>query len=309
MGESLTCAHREKMKKDNKIKAPLITARGKAGLGLFLITALIAACFLFADRKKDPPFVPGPPYAGPHTLLFLGCEESEKSPFAHPLLPAADEAEKKWDGYRILSVQEGDILKVVVYGADKEEFLPRKTYWHLYHPNGRDVSGLPARYLGESGAEGVKFADGTTLYAHRPPPDAVGIGTSEWPYQMRWQRLWQNYYVVAVYRGAARVICEWLVREKEGKDVSAVLGEYHGDPAHKAARMTAAELGNRISVYGFPEKDLLFAEGTQVDERRVVKSGRTITIHPEFYELIPVRREELPALPPDFPRHLVRGWQ
>ena len=252
---------------------------------LVLLLLEAALCWFYVSAyseeeslKSKQVYVPGPQYEGPHTMLFLGGDIPEKSSFTHPLLPAANEKEKQWDDYRILSAREGDILKVLVRSL--HPYQPREDYWHLYIlPHTENLQGMPARYLGDGEKHGVRFANGMEFYDKTPPPDAVDIGTEEWRYQMRWRRLWKGYYLVAVYRGQSFVVSEWLMREADGKDIVSVLGENNLDET--AASIRATWLGEKIAI----------AHGK------------------ESYELLPVRQKDMPHLPPDFPRHLLRGWQ
>lgn len=268
---------------------------------LFVLSTLLLVPFLWLfldsllprsgglpDPWRPRLFLPEPAYTGPymltthdmHPCLSAG-EDPAKSPFDHPLLPAAGPAEQEWDDYVILSVREGRLLKVLVCPRNRKDFLPREDYWHIFFPDGKDLTGMAARYVGDE-PEGVRFADGTELHASAQPPDAVPIGSSEWPYEMRWRRLWPGYYLVAVYRGDARVCAEWLTREKDGRDVDAVLGKSHHDVTWRSRNMRAAWLGEDIILYASQARG--------------------------HFEFIPLDPETRPALPPDFPRRLLRGW-
>lgn len=251
---------------------------------LLLLLGPVLCCFYLMSANSEEEsseskqtYVPGPQYEGPHTMLFLGGDIPGKSSFTHPLLPAASEQEKQWDDYRILSAREGDFLKVLVRCI--HPYQPREDYWHLYIPHTEDLQGMPARYLGNGEQHGVRFANGMEFYDKTPPPDAVDIGTEEWRYQMRWRRLWKDYYLVAVYRGQSSVVDEWLVRKRDGKNIISVLGENNLNDT--ASSIRASWLGNRIKI----------------------------SYEEEIYLLLPMRQEDMPLLPPDFPRHLLRGWQ
>ena len=157
--------------------------------------------WLHPEEKID--FVPGPPYEGPHTMLFMGG---------------------------VMSAREGDILKVVVREIKEpgKSFPHPWDFWHIYDPEGRDFAGMAARYFTGGtcgGLDGVIFEDGSVFCSHKPPPGAIRIGSPARYNEMRWRRFWKDYYLVAVYRGEAGVIDEWLMREKDGKNIGMILGE------------------------------------------------------------------------------------
>ena len=240
------------------------------------------------DPEEKIDFVPGPPYEGPHTMLFMGGDDPLKSSFVHPLLKAENEEEKWWENFRVMSVREGDILKVVVREIKdpKERSCSPWVYWHISDPERRNFAGMAAKYFTGGPCrdlDGIIFEDGSVFCSHKPPPGVIRIGTPARYNQMRWRRFWKNYYLVAVYRGEARVISEWLMREKDGKNIGMILGESN-----------LQDIDNTLGIYGSWEE-----QGISIGLR-----GTS-----ERYRLVPVTLEEIQNLPPDFPRHLLRGWQ
>ena len=242
--------------------------------------------WLHPEEKID--FVPGPPYEGPHTMLFMGGDDPLKSSFAHPLLATENEEEKQWDNFRVMSAREGDILKVVVREIKEpgKSFPHPWDFWHIYDPEGRDFAGMAARYFTGGtcgGLDGVIFEDGSVFCSHKPPPGAIRIGSPARYNEMRWRRFWKDYYLVAVYRGEAGVIDEWLMREKDGKNIGMILGESN-----------LQDTDNTFEIYGS-----WGPQGIDIGARGIS----------ERYRLVPVTLEEMENLPPDFPRHLLRGLQ
>ncbi len=233
-------------------------------------------------------FVPGPLYEGPHTLLFLGGDDPLKSSFAHPLLATENKEEKQWDNFRVMSVREGDILKVVVREiteSDERSSHPW-VYWHIYDPGRHDLAGMASRYFTGNTCErgmGIIFEDGSVFCSNKVPPGSIRIGTSAHENEMRWRRFWKDYYLVAVYRGDAMVIDEWLMREKDGKNIGMILGESN-----------LKDIDNSFGIDGS-------WDGQGIDIGAIGIS--------ESYRLVPVTLEEIESLSPDFPRHLLRGWQ
>ncbi|SHN71542.1 hypothetical protein [Desulfovibrio litoralis] len=181
----------------------------------------------------------------------------------------------------MISVQEDDILKVAFFNGAPSRF-------DVHNPTRRNFTGMPARFISlesdtgrvndDGVSRGVMFADGTILKAYLPP-DAKPIGSSEWPYEMRWRRVYKNYYHVTRYRGADTVVSEALMTEENGRDLTEALGE--SSATHKVAKNFAAGSGDRVNIYqGFSKK-------TQHD----------------FLTLIYVYEKDIP---PNFPKGLVR---
>lgn len=254
------------------------------------------------DPEEKIDFVPGPPYEGPHTMLFMGGDDPLKSSFAHPLLEAKNEGEKRFDNYRVMSVREGDILKVLVRSLDK--YASSEENWHIYDPSRRNFANMPARYISVVDSRGVRFADGTEFYKiSSRPPDAIRVGAPGWRYEMRWRRLWGEYYLVAYYRGSAGFFIEWLAREMDGKKISDALGESNLDDTWKNSNMTAHQSGPWIQV------DALFQDAGAIMPPESMAKTKNGPLRRVSYTLVPVTLDEMEKLPPDFPRHLLRGWQ
>ncbi len=79
------------------------------------------------------------------------------------------------------------------------------------------------------------------------------------------------------------VIDEWLMREKDGKNIGMILGESN-----------LKDIDNSFGIDGS-------WDGQGIDIGAIGIS--------ESYRLVPVTLEEIESLSPDFPRHLLRGWQ
>lgn len=189
----------------------------------------------------------------------------------HPLLAGGQH------GYIALTSQEGNILKVAFYYDESLKSCARLFY--IPNPSHRDFTGIPARYVTDSQGRGIMFADGTVLYSSFPS-DARPMGTSEWMYEMRWRRVYQNYYIITVFRGTGAAIKENLMTEKDGKDLTPVLGDSSVD-------RDLEDMGGSISA-------------DMVLECPVKEDGQIKYIR---YNLIPVYEKDLP---PDFPEGVVR---
>lgn len=176
----------------------------------------------------------------------------------------------------IFSVQEEDILKVAFYSTRVNMLFAR---FDVYNPSRKSFVGVPARCISNGNFYGIEFADGTVLWPYLPP-DAQNIGSSSWTYEMRWRRVYKNYYYVIVNRGADTTCFEYLVTEKNGLDISTRLG----DSSINANKRdyNAVWLGEKVKVDAG-----IFVEGKD---------------DPTFI-LTPVDEKDLP---PDFPKGLVR---
>ncbi|MDM8214725.1 hypothetical protein QUW15_00880 [Desulfovibrio piger] len=191
-------------------------------------------------------------------------------PYSHPLL-------KDGRGYVVVfSVQEEDILKVAFYYNDDE--TSRNTLLYISNPERRSFAGMAADATYDAGRDkdyGVRFEDGTTLYAPLPPSDVYPSGTREWMYQMRWRRVYGNYYLITVFRSMGNAVQEELMTERDNKDLRPILGD---SSAEEHPRFGGAIICNSLDY---------------IDEQ-----GKRIS-----YELVPVEEKDLP---PDFPKGLVR---
>ena len=201
----------------------------------------------------------------PNTTIKPG-----ETPYSHPLL-------KDGRGYVVVfSVQEEDMLKVAFYYNDDE--TSRNTLLYISNPERRSFAGMAADATYDAGrgkTYGVRFEDGTSLYAPLPPSDAYPSGTREWMYQMRWRRVYGNYYLITVFRGMGKAVREELMTERDNKDLRPMLGD---SSAEEHPKIWGAITTNKL-VYIDPQ-------------------GNHIR-----YELVTVEEKDLP---PDFPKGLVR---
>ena len=125
----------------------------------------------------------------------------------------------------LLSVQEGNILRVAMYYPEMDELEQQIDYWN---GSGIDVTGLPAAHL-RGTRDSAIFGDLILKPYVRPH---AFLGSEEWPYGIWWQRVHGNYYRVIVYR--RWIICsEYLMTEKDGQDVTWFLGEGFDTPGWK----------------------------------------------------------------------------
>lgn len=201
----------------------------------------------------------------PHTTIKPG-----ETPYSHPLL-------KGGRGYVVVfSVQEEDMLKVAFYY--NEDDTACSTLLYISNPERRSFAGMAADATYDTGRGkdyGVRFEDGTTLYAPLPPSDVYPSGTREWMYEMRWRRVYGNYYLITVFRGMGQAVREELMTERDNKDLRPLLGN---SSAEKHPEFGGAITCNIL--------DYIDEQGNRVS-----------------YELVPVEEKDLP---PDFPKGLVR---
>ena len=199
-----------------------------------------------------------------HTTIKPG-----ETPYSHPLL-------KEGRGYVVLSVQEEDMLKVAFYYSEDRPTL--STLLYISNPERRSFAGMAADKAYDAGrgkTYGVRFEDGTTLYAPLPPSDVYPSGTREWMYQMRWRRVYGNYYLITVFRSMGKAVREELMTVRDNKDLRPILGD---SSAEEHPQFGGAITCNILDY---------------IDEQ-----GKRIS-----YELVTVEEKDLP---PDFPKGLVR---
>ena len=162
-------------------------------------------------------------FIGGHTMddvytIFKWGEFQMAPQYFHPQLDAID------PDIFIVTAQEGEYLKAVVYSYDKED----DTYWkfkgpyYLPNPQKKDFSGMPVRYVRDESC--FLFADGTRLYPEWLS-DTHMIGSSEKWYNLRWRRVYKNYYMITIFRGERHAIREYLMTAKDGTDLTPILGE------------------------------------------------------------------------------------
>ena len=216
----------------------------------------------------------------PKFVFFPKRKLSKDSPYLHPRL---GESNIKGVFIYVASVPvQGDLRIYQCRAADKEasDTCLKGDFFDAPDPNPKDRTGMPA--FGGGGGTGhpyAVFADGSRFESYIPP-DAKPIGTEEWRYHLRWERVTGNYYAVTVYRGTD-IIRNGLYTEKDGRDLSSALGESSQTKTVPGPDgVFATFLGDKIEIYyDFPKRS----------ER-------------DFLSLVEVKEEELPE---DFPKGLV----
>ena len=215
----------------------------------------------------------------PKFVFFQNRELSRNSPYLHPRL---GESNIKGVFIYVASVPvQGDLRVFLCYAADNDtsDKWSKSGFFDAPDPNPKDRTGMPAFGGGGPSQRYAEFADGSRFEAYLPP-DAKPIGSEEWRYHLRWERVTGNYYAVTVYRGTD-IIRNGLYTERDGRDASPALGESSQTKTVAAPGGSfATYLGGRIEIYyDFPKRS----------ER-------------DFLSLVEVKEEELPE---DFPRGLV----
>ena len=181
----------------------------------------------------------------------------------------------------IITTQEEDYLKAAMYIYCKDEnvYIRTQGVFYLYNSQKIDFSGMPVRFINSNDC--FQFADGTKLCPSLPP-DVHKVGTSERWFEMRWRRVYNNYYLITLFRGEKQAVEEVLMTEQNGKDLAPILGE---SSKERDLRGYFASMG------GWRDKYISKLERVNGELQRTV------------YNLIPVREKDLP---PDFPKGLVR---
>ena len=218
-------------------------------------------------------FIGSPTVAEAYTIFSEG-EFPMASHYFHPQLDAIDR------DIFIATVQEGECLKAVTYRYDKE----KGTYWKFmgpyYFPNPqkRDFSKMPVRYVRGEGC--FLFSDGTRLYPELPSDTHI-IGTSALRYNVRWRRVYKNYYLISLFRGEGGAVEEELMTAKDGMDLTPILGETSKEPPHKKYYGSVGSIEKHINAY------------INVDGKEQCLESCIIVVKEK-------------DLPPDFPKGLVR---
>ena len=218
-------------------------------------------------------FIGGPTMDDVYTIFKEGQFHMTPQYF-HPQLDAID------PDIFIVTAQEGEYLKAVTYRYDKE----RGTYsfftgvYYLSNPQKKDFSKMPVRYVRGEGC--FLFADGTRLYPELPS-DTHTIGTSELRYNVRWRRVYKNYYLVTLFRGEGESVQEDLMTAKDGTDLTPILGESSKDHVHRKYYGSVGSIEKYINTY------------INVDGKEQYLESCLIVV-------------EEKDLPPDFPKGLVR---
>ena len=218
-------------------------------------------------------------FIGGHTMddvytIFTEREFHIPHHYFHPQLDAIDPE------FFIATVQEGEYLKAVVYRYSNETdaYSYFTGVYYLHNPQKKDFSKMPVRYV--RGESCFLFADGTRLYAKRPS-DTHKIGSSEKSYNVRWRRVYKNYYMVTLFRSRGNAIQESLMTAKDGTDLTPILGESSKEKNFKDYNL------------------MLFTSEPYI--RRIGKAEGE-----EGYLWLTLSIVEEKDLPPDFPKGLVR---
>ena len=218
-------------------------------------------------------FIGGPTMNDGYTIFNEGYFHMAPQYF-HPQLDAID------PDIFIATVQEGEHLKAVTYSYRKEKGVYYKFMGpcYLLNPQKKDFSKMPVRYVHGEGC--FLFADGTRLYPELPS-DTQTIGTSELRYNVRWRRVYKNYYMVTLFRGERHAIRECLITAKDGTDLTPILGDSSKEKDFKGYNL------------------MLYSSKPYI--RRLGKAEGE-----EGYLWINLSIVEEKDLPPDFPKGLVR---
>ena len=227
---------------------------------------------------------PSEPTAGaqsmePKFVFFPKRKLSKDSPYLHPKL-----GESNINGVFIYAASvpfQGDLRVFQCHVEDNEtsDKWSQYDFFDAPDPNPKNRTGMPAFGGGGTGHPYAVFADGSRFEAYIPP-DAKPVGSEEWRYHMRWERVHGRYYAVTIYSGN-KIIENGLYTEKDGRDVFPALEESSQTKTVTAPGGSfATYLGDRINIhYEFPKRS----------ER-------------DFLSLVEVKEEELPE---DFPKGLV----
>ena len=194
--------------------------------------------------------------------------------YFHPQLDAIDPE------FFIATVQEGEYLKAVVYRYSNETdaYSYFTGVYYLHNPQKKDFSKMPVLYVRGEGC--FLFADGTRLYPELPS-DTHKIGSSEKSYNVRWRRVYKNYYMVTLFRSRGNAIQESLMTAKDGTDLTPILGESSKDHVHRKYYGSVGSIEKYINTY------------INVDGKEQYLESCLIVV-------------EEKDLPPDFPKGLVR---
>ena len=231
--------------------------------------SLFLACLLCCCAI--PPTFAAEEAAMPIILFRKEPQNPDRSlPNIHPPLPDAHH-----NDYRVVSVQEGDRVRVALYDKD----FSRRRILLLQNPTGQNITGLPAgkpkdwdrsKYTENH----IRFGDDIMLEPFVEP--SKRIGNKEWPNDLWWRRVHGNYYHVGLYRGKG-ILWEGIFTDRDGQGCSMYLGESFEKP------------------------------GTVIFS--AVYLGTTIELEPKNWpasagiRLIEVQEKDLPV---DFPKDLVR---
>lgn len=218
-------------------------------------------------------FIGSPTVAEAYTIFSKG-EFPMASHYFHPQLDKSD------PDIFIVTAPEGGYLKAVMYRYDKEDdtYLKSAGPYYLPNPQKRDFSGMPVRYVRGEGC--FLFSDGTRLYPELPS-DTHKTGSSAKWYELRWRRVYKNYYLMTLFRGEGEALREELVTTKDGTDLTPILGESSKEKGLKGYS----------AVFSTEDPYIRKLEKENGEKR---------------YTLIPLTVVEEKYLPSNFPKGLVR---
>ena len=218
-------------------------------------------------------------FIGGHTMddvytIFKWGEFQMAPQYFHPQLDAIDPE------IFVVTAQEGEYLKAVTYWHNKktDTYSFFNGVYYLPNPQKKDFSGMPVRYIRDD--DSFLFADGTRLYPEWLS-DTHMIGSSEKWYNLRWRRVYKNYYMVTLFRGERHAIRECLITAKDGTDLTPILGDSSKEKDFKGYNL------------------MLYSSKPYI--RRLGKAEGE-----EGYLWINLSIVEEKDLPPDFPKGLVR---
>ena len=205
------------------------------------------------------------------------------APYVHPMLKGGE--------YKnvLMSVQQGDKLKVgaiSIYSLTNPEGVVIRDIAYFDNPQRRNFTGMEAD--GGLMPCAIRFEDGTTLSDPRDTPaDAYYAGQQNMKggrYVLQWRRVYGNYYFVTFSGEHGPIYEEYLMTEKDGRDLRPLLGDSSAQP-HPKFRA------------GFHEPFLGLGEGYSYLAYTDRHGGRV---------RFKTRWVEEHELPPDFPKGLVR---
>ena len=218
-------------------------------------------------------------FIGGHTMddvytIFKWGEFQMAPQYFHPQLDAIDPE------IFVVTAREGEYLKAVTYRHNKktDTYSFFNGVYYLPNPQKKDFSKMPVRYIRDD--DSFLFADGTRLYPELPS-DTQTIGTSELWYNVRWRRVYKNYYLISLFRGEGEAVQEDLMTAKDGTDLTPILGESSKDHVHRKYYGSVGSIEKYINTY------------INVDGKEQYLESCLIVV-------------EEKDLPPDFPKGLVR---
>lgn len=205
------------------------------------------------------------------------------APCVHPMLKGGEYENV------VISVQQGDKLKtgaISIYSLTDPEGVSIRDIAYFDNPERRSFMGMEAD--GGAMPSRIRFEDGTTLSApDDPPADAYYAGQQNMKggrYVLQWRRVYGNYYFVTFSGEHGPIYEEYLMTEKDGKDLRPLLGDSSAEPHPDFRKGVHEPFLGLGETYSYLEYTDLYGKKRRFKTRRV-----------EEHEL-----------PPDFPKGLVR---